>query len=51
MVGFLNGRQGVWPLSGEIWIDFPNQPEPLPFKDIYIQLTWEEQHRATARSF
>jgi hypothetical protein len=39
----LNGRQGVWPLSGEIWMDIPNRPEPLPFKDIYIQLTWEPQ--------
>jgi hypothetical protein len=39
----LNGRVGVWPLSGEAWIEIPNRPEPLPFKDIYIQLTWEEQ--------
>jgi hypothetical protein len=39
----LNGRQGVWPLSGEIWIDIPNRPEPGPYKDIYIQLTWEAQ--------
>lgn len=39
----LDGRQGVWPLSGEIWIDIPNRPEPNPWKDIYIQLTWEPQ--------
>lgn len=39
----LNGRQGVWPLSGEMWITVPNRPEPLPYKDIYIQLTWEPQ--------
>ena len=39
----LNGRQGVWPLSGEIWIGFPNQQLELPYKDIYLQLTWEEQ--------
>jgi hypothetical protein len=39
----LNGRIGVWPLSGEIWIEIPNRPEPLPYKDIWIQLTWEEQ--------
>lgn len=39
----LNGRDGVWPLSGEIWIDIPNQPLPNPYKEIYIQLTWEPQ--------
>lgn len=39
----LNGRQGVWPLSGEIWVDIPNQNKPNPWKDIYIQLTWEPQ--------
>ncbi len=39
----LNGRQGVWPLSGEIWIDIPNQDKPNPWKDIYIQLTWAPQ--------
>lgn len=39
----LNGREGVWPLSGEIWIDIPNQPLPNPNKEIYIQLTWEPQ--------
>jgi hypothetical protein len=39
----LNGRIGVWPLSGEIWVDIPNQQLPNPYKDIYIQLTWEAQ--------
>jgi hypothetical protein len=39
----LNGRFGVWPLSGEGWFTIPNRPEPLPYKDIYIQLTWEPQ--------
>ena len=39
----LNGRQGVWSFSGEIWVDIPNRPEPWPWKDIQIQLTWEEQ--------
>jgi len=39
----LNGKIGVWPLSGEIWIEIPNNPVPNPLKEIYIQLTWEEQ--------
>jgi hypothetical protein len=39
----LNGRVGVWPLSGEAWFDIPNAPEPNPSKEIYIQLTWEPQ--------
>jgi hypothetical protein len=37
------GRQGVWPLSGEIVVVIPNRPEPLPYKDILVQLTWAEQ--------
>jgi len=37
------GRFGVWPLSGDIVTDIPNQPLPLPFKDIWIQLTWAQQ--------
>jgi hypothetical protein len=36
-------RQGVWPLSGEIHVTIPNNPEPLPYKDIWIQLTWAQQ--------
>jgi hypothetical protein len=38
-----NGRQGVWPLSGEIVVTIPNRPEPLPYKDIWVQLTWAQQ--------
>ncbi len=38
-----DGRTGVWPLSGEIDVTIPNNPEPLPEKDIWIQLTWEPQ--------
>jgi hypothetical protein len=37
------GRQGVWPLSGEIVTTIPNRPEPLPYKDIWVQLTWAQQ--------
>ena len=36
-------RQGVWPLSGEIIVEIPNRPEPLPYKEIWIQLTWAQQ--------
>lgn len=41
--GNLNGRTGVWPLSGEAYFTIPNQPIANPYKDIYIQLTWEPQ--------
>jgi hypothetical protein len=37
------GRQGVWPLSGEITTTIPNRPDPLPYKDIWVQLTWAQQ--------
>ena len=37
------GRLGVWPLSGEIWIDIPNFPDLNPLKLIWIQLTWSPQ--------
>jgi len=37
------GQEGVWPLSGEILVNIPNRPEPLPYKDIWIQLTWAQQ--------
>jgi len=35
------GRTGVWPLSGEIEIPFPNFTDG-DRKDVYIQLTWWE---------
>jgi hypothetical protein len=34
------GREGVWPLSGEIWVDIFNYPEPNDEKWIWVQLTW-----------
>jgi hypothetical protein len=37
------GRDGLWPLSGLITIDIPNRQEPLPYKEIWIQLTWASQ--------
>jgi hypothetical protein len=37
------GRLGVWPLSGAIEIEVPNQPIPNPEKIIWVQLTWRPQ--------
>ena len=37
------GGDGVWPLSGTIYIDIPNFPDPNPAKIIWIQLTWTKQ--------
>jgi hypothetical protein len=37
------GRDGVWPLSGTAEIGIDNRPEQLPYKDIWVQLTWTEQ--------
>jgi hypothetical protein len=37
------GRQGVWPLSGTIEVWIPNQPQPNPEKDIWVQLDWQPQ--------
>jgi hypothetical protein len=42
-VDLWGGRQGMWPLSGTIEITIPNRPEPLPYKDIWVQLTWARQ--------
>ena len=39
----LDGRFGVWPLSGTIEVEIPNFPELLDEKRIWIQLTWEPQ--------
>lgn len=38
-----NNRSGVWQLSGNIEIQIANNPQPLPYKDIWIQLTWTPQ--------
>lgn len=37
----LDGRPGVWPLSGLIRIEIPNYPPPNPYKDVWIQITWK----------
>jgi hypothetical protein len=38
-----DGRMGVWPLSGTMMVGISNYPIANPFKDIWIQLTWEAQ--------
>ena len=38
---FVDGHQGVWPLSGEIDVFIPNRPSPLDYKEIDIQLVWK----------
>lgn len=38
-----NGRDGVWPLSGQITATIPNSPVALDEKDIWVQLTWAPQ--------
>jgi hypothetical protein len=40
---YLDGRQGVWPLSGTILATIPNNPDANPYKDIWIQITWEDK--------
>lgn len=34
---------GWWPLSGEIWVEIPNDLRPWPEKWIWIQITWSPQ--------
>lgn len=38
-----DGRQGVWPLSGVIEVDIPNNPVANPEKWIQVQITWKPQ--------
>ncbi len=37
---------GAWPLSGMITVEIMNFPEPLEWKDIWIQLTWKPEDGA-----
>ena len=39
----LDGRIGVLPLSGAIYLDIWNTPEPNPLKEIRLQITWQQQ--------
>ena len=34
------GREGVWHAYWDFYIDLPNDPEPRPLKDIYVQFTY-----------
>ena len=44
--------QGVWALSGEIDIVIDNNPEPNPFKEIWINLVWRpEENDPTGAPF
>jgi hypothetical protein len=42
-VDLWGGHQGMWPLSGTVEVDIPNRPQPFPYKDIWVQLTWAKQ--------
>jgi len=37
----MDGRQGIWPLSGEIDVYIPNYDRDWPEKFIWLQLTWK----------
>jgi hypothetical protein len=37
------GVQGVWALSGEIDLVIPNNPQPNPFKEIWINVVWKPE--------
>ncbi len=39
----LNGRIGVWPLSGYIETTIPNTPVPNPSKIVWVSITWTPQ--------
>lgn len=39
--GSLSRGEGVWVLSGEIDTVIPNRPEPNPYKEIVLELTWK----------
>jgi hypothetical protein len=41
-IDVLDGRQGIWPLSGEIDVYIPNAPL-APEKLIWLQLTWKPE--------
>ncbi len=38
-----SGRQGIWPLSGEIRVIVDNHEPPNEFKWMWVQLTWQPQ--------
>ena len=42
-IDHLDGRYGVWGLSGEIEVPIFNDPTPRPEKIVWVQITWQEQ--------
>jgi hypothetical protein len=42
-IDVMDGRQGIWPLSGELDVYIPNRPEIQLEKLIWIQLTWKPE--------
>ena len=36
-----SGRQGIWPLSGEMWVTVDNYNLPNPVKYMWAQVTWQ----------
>ena len=34
-------EDGAWPLSGRIFLPIENWPQPLEYKEIWVQLTWK----------
>jgi hypothetical protein len=40
-IPYMDGRQGIWPLSGEIDVWIPNYDRDWPEKLIWLQLTWK----------
>jgi len=35
-----SGREGIWPLSGEMWVTVDNHNPPNEVKYMWVQLTW-----------
>jgi hypothetical protein len=40
---FYDNRIGVWALSGDMFVNVPNRPDPGLVKYIWVQLTWEQE--------
>ena len=44
-IDHLDGRNGVWGLSGEIEVPIYNDPILRPEKIVWVQITWQEQEQ------
>jgi hypothetical protein len=40
---FGSGREGIWPLSGEMWVTVDNHNPPNSHKYMWVQLTWHDE--------